>query len=194
MTAIAIENCLNQQRIKEIGYQDALTQAYNRRYFDLRFKDEIERSLRLDHDLACIFVDVDFFKQVNDTYGHHVGDLVLMRMVSIIKEQVRACDIVARYGGEEFVIALPNSDVEVATEISERLLTTISSEKHDFYGNELSITVSIGLTAFNAGEHNEAANADDLAVLLVEQADNALYQAKNNGRNQIVVYSSERDG
>ena len=83
MAAVAIENCLNQQRLKEIGYQDVLTQAYNRRYFDLRFRDEIERSLRKQENLACMFLDVDFFKKVNDTYGHHVGDMVLMNMVEM---------------------------------------------------------------------------------------------------------------
>ena len=191
MTAIAIENCLNQQRIKEIGYQDALTQAYNRRYFDLRIKDEIERSLRLDHDMACMFVDVDFFKKVNDNYGHHIGDLVLMRMVSVIKDEVRACDIVARYGGEEFVIALPNTSIEIAQDIAERLRQTISAEKQSFYGNELSITVSIGMTSLLSVNRPESKTADELAVALLEHADSALYCAKNNGRNRVVVYSPE---
>ncbi|MDH5473748.1 MAG: sensor domain-containing diguanylate cyclase [Gammaproteobacteria bacterium] len=193
MTAVAIENCLNQQRIKEIGYQDALTQAYNRRYFDLRIKDEIERSLRLDHDLTCMFVDVDYFKNVNDTYGHHIGDLVLMRIVAMIKEQVRACDIVARYGGEEFVIALPNTNISVASEIANRLRKVISSEKHSFYGKELSITVSIGMTSLQALNNPEINTAEGLSVLLLEYADNALYKAKHNGRNRVVVYSTDLD-
>lgn len=195
MTAVAIENCFNQQRIKEIGYQDTLTQAYNRRYFDLRIKDEIERSLRLDQDLACMFVDVDYFKQVNDTYGHHIGDLVLMRMVSLIKDQVRACDIVARYGGEEFVIALPNTSITVATEIAERLRQVISLENHSFYGNDLTITVSIGMSSLQSAPVSESdgANTDELTSMLVNNADNALYQAKNNGRNRVVIYQSESE-
>ena len=191
MTAVAIENCLNQQRIKEIGYQDALTQAYNRRYFDLRIKDEIERSLRLDHDLACMFIDVDYFKNVNDTYGHHIGDLVLMRMVAMIKDQVRACDIVARYGGEEFVIALPDTSISVATEIADRLRHVISAEKHLFYGNELSITVSIGITSLQSLHMPELKATEKVSALLLEYADAALYKAKHNGRNRVVTYSSD---
>ena len=194
MTAVAIENCLNQQRIKEIGYQDALTQAYNRRYFDLRIKDEIERSLRLDHDLACMFIDVDFFKNVNDNYGHHIGDLVLMRMVSMMKEQVRACDIVARYGGEEFVIALPDTNIEVASEIADRLLHVISAEKHSFYGKDLSITVSIGMTSLKSLDVQQLDTTDKMSALLLHRADSALYNAKNNGRNRVVIYTPDMDG
>jgi len=189
MTAVAIENCLNQQRLKEIGYQDALTQAYNRRYFDLRFKDEIERSMRKDENLACMFLDVDFFKKVNDTYGHHVGDLVLMRMVAIIKEQVRACDIVARYGGEEFVVALPGTNLEVAKDIAERLRTTVFSEKHHFYDKELSITISIGLTTLQDIDLGMNHDSTNVSKLMLDHADKALYVAKESGRNQVVVFT-----
>lgn len=188
LTAAAIENCLNHQRLKEIGYQDALTRAYNRRYFDLRLKDEIERSLRQEDDLACMFLDVDFFKKVNDTYGHHIGDLVLMRMVSIVKEQVRACDIVARYGGEEFAVALPDTSLDKAEEIADRLRLAVNAQTHDFYDKTLNISVSIGLSSLN-NMVTENKTADEIAVILLEQADKALYFAKENGRNQVVIYS-----
>jgi diguanylate cyclase (GGDEF)-like protein len=191
MTAVAIENCLNQQRLKEIGYQDVLTQAYNRRYFDLRFNDEIERSMRRDENLACMFLDVDFFKKVNDTYGHHIGDLVLMRMVAIIKEQVRACDIVARYGGEEFVVALPCTSLEVAQEIAERLRLIVSSEKHNFYDNELSISMSIGLTTLNDIDLDVHHDSVKISKLMLDRADKALYFAKENGRDRVIVYTPE---
>ncbi|MEZ4720259.1 MAG: GGDEF domain-containing protein [Flavobacteriales bacterium] len=79
MIAVAIENCLNQQRLR-ISYQDVLTRVYNRRYFDLRLKDEIARSLRWKDDLVCMFLDVDYFKRINDTYGHQIGDDVLVRL------------------------------------------------------------------------------------------------------------------
>jgi two-component system, cell cycle response regulator len=190
MTAVAIENCLNQQRLKEIGYQDVLTQAYNRRYFDLRFKDEIERSLRKGEDLACMFLDVDFFKKVNDTYGHHIGDLVLMKMVALIKEQVRACDIVARYGGEEFVVALPATNLQVAHEIAERLRSIIFSETHVFYDKELKISISIGLTVLQHVKNVDQKVSKEIAKNLIDNADRALYVAKEGGRNQVVVYSA----
>jgi len=189
MTAVAIENCLNQQRLKEIGYQDALTQAYNRRYFDLRFKDEIERSLRQGEDLACMFLDVDFFKKVNDTYGHHIGDLVLMKMVALIKEQVRACDIVARYGGEEFVVALPATSIQMAHEIAERLRAVIHSETHVFYDKELQISVSIGLTVLHHIEKLDQKGSEEISKVMLDNADKALYTAKEDGRNQVVIYT-----
>jgi len=189
MTAVAIENCLNQQRLKEIGYQDALTQAYNRRYFDLRFKDEIERCLRSREDLGCMFLDVDFFKKVNDTYGHHIGDLVLIRMVSIIKEQVRACDVVARYGGEEFAVVLPSADIDTARDIAERLRINVHKENHVFYEHTLNISISIGLTTLKSLEITQDMDSEELGKRLLDRADQALYSAKENGRNQVVIYS-----
>lgn len=190
MTAVAIENCLNQQRIKEIGYQDPLTQAYNRRYFDLRFNDEIERSLRQGDDLACMFLDVDFFKKVNDTYGHHVGDLVLTHLVSLIKEQVRACDIVARYGGEEFSVVLPGVTLEGATEIAERLRRAVETDSRLSCGQGgLNITVSIGLEILSAINDKDL-NTKEIGGLLLQNADHALYAAKSSGRNQVIVYKA----
>ncbi|MCW9014767.1 MAG: diguanylate cyclase [Gammaproteobacteria bacterium] len=188
MTAVAIENCLNQQRVKEIGYQDALTQAYNRRYFDLRFKDEIERSLRRDEDLACMFLDVDHFKKVNDTYGHHIGDLVLMRMVALIKEQVRACDIVARYGGEEFVVALPATSLDVATEIAERLRLAVNSDTQKYYDKNLNISISIGMTTLKHLDSVDRKDSSAIASALIDRADQSLYRAKESGRNRVVIY------
>jgi len=187
MTAVAIENCLNQQRLKEIGYQDPLTQAYNRRYFDLRISDEIERCLRQDENLVCMFLDVDFFKKVNDTYGHHIGDLVLTRLVTLIKEQVRACDIVARYGGEEFVVVLPSVSLEGAVEIAERLRCAVEDDSYITCGQGLKVTVSIGVQSLS-GLEEHSLSAKDIAVKLLDDADQALYKAKTTGRNQVVVF------
>jgi len=188
MTAVAIENCLNQQRIKEIGYQDPLTQAYNRRYFDLRFTDEIARSLRQSENLACMFLDVDFFKKVNDTYGHHIGDLVLTQLVGLIKEQVRACDIVARYGGEEFAVVLPSANIEGALEIAERLRKSVENDKRLTCGQGgLNITVSIGLDVLSSF-NEEKLSHKEIGGLLLQRADEALYKAKASGRNKVVVY------
>ena len=192
MAAVAVENCLNQQRIKEISYQDALTKTYNRRYFDLRIQDEIERSLRQGEVLSCMFVDIDLFKQVNDSYGHHIGDIVLSRVASIIKEQVRACDIAARYGGEEFVVALPSTNIELAAEIAERLRGAVSREAYTFYDKELQVTISLGVASLNPVATSPARVEDTESVLrdLLEKADQALYRAKENGRNQVVLGSA----
>ncbi len=193
MTAVAIENCLNQQRIKEIGYQDPLTQAYNRRYFDLRFTDEIERSLRRGDNLACMFLDVDFFKKVNDTYGHHVGDLVLTQLVGLIKEQVRACDVVARYGGEEFAVVLPGVSLERAVEIAERLRKAVEFDKRLTCGQGgLNVTVSIGLEVLSALKDKKQ-SAKIISEQLLQHADEALYVAKSSGRNKVVVFSGKNN-
>lgn len=192
MTAVAVENCLNQQRLKEISYQDVLTQAYNRRYFDLRFKDEIARCIRWDDDLICMFLDVDHFKKINDTYGHQTGDLVLRRMVSLIKEQVRSCDIVARYGGEEFVVALPSTSLQAAQEIAERLRQAICTTTLNHHDRQFRVSISIGMASLRslltAGQHD----TDFICTTLLDRADKALYAAKNGGRNRVSVYSGNQ--
>ena len=188
MTAVAIENCLNQQRIKEISYQDVLTQAYNRRYFDLRFKDEIARCTRWDDDLICMFLDVDHFKKINDTYGHQTGDLVLRHMVGLIKEQVRSCDIVARYGGEEFVVALPSTNLAAAEEIAERLRHAINASAIILYDKQLHISVSIGMASLRGLITAQHHDNDYICTALLDRADKALYEAKAGGRNRVSVF------
>ena len=185
MTAVAVENCLNQQRIKEISYQDALTKTYNRRYFDLRIQDEIERSLRQSEVLSCMFVDIDFFKNVNDNYGHHIGDIVLSKVASIIKEQVRACDIAARYGGEEFVIALPSTDISLACDIAERLRCAVNEQVYSFYDKQLSVSISLGVASLNPEKN--VFDAEEISRDLLDRADKALYRAKESGRNRVVA-------
>ncbi|HLP81224.1 MAG TPA: DUF484 family protein [Nitrosomonas sp.] len=190
MTAVAIENCLNQQRIKEISYQDALTQAYNRRYFDLRLKEEIARCIRSDDDLICMFLDVDHFKKINDTFGHQTGDRVLKHMVSLIKEQVRSCDIVARYGGEEFVVALPMTTIQAAHDVAERLRLAICSATFNFNDKPLRFSISIGIACLKSLMTIQPLDLDTLSAALLDKADQALYMAKSGGRNQVTVYGS----
>lgn len=190
MTAVAIENCLNQQRIKEISYQDALTQAYNRRYFDLRLKEEIARCIRSDDDLICMFLDVDHFKKINDIFGHQTGDRVLKHMVSLIKEQVRSCDIVARYGGEEFVVALPMTTIQAAHDVAERLRLAICSATLNFNDKPLRFSISIGIACLKSLMTIQPLDLDTLSAALLDKADQALYMAKSGGRNQVTVYGS----
>lgn len=197
MAAVAIENCLNQQRIKEISYQDVLTQAYNRRYFDLRLKDEIARSIRWDDDLVCMFLDVDYFKNVNDQYGHQTGDQVLIRVANLIKIQVRACDIVARYGGEEFVVALPATTLQSAYEIAERLRQAVFTTTHCFQDEQFQVSVSIGMASLKSlsvlkqQTQQDQHDSEYIATALLDRADKALYQAKTGGRNQTAVYGND---
>ena len=193
--AISIENCINRQRTLELGYQDGLTNAYNRRYFDERLKHETDRCLRNKTDLVCLFIDVDFFKRVNDSYGHQVGDDVLVRLVTLMREQVRSSDIVARYGGEEFAIILPDTGIQLAYEVAERIRRQVEDQKLIINDNTLNITVSIGLASLsqiryqinNSEKNSLYKTTEGLDQLLLGKADEALYQAKQTGRNQVVI-------
>lgn len=194
MIAIAIENCINRQRTLELGYQDGLTSAYNRRYFDERLRHEIDRCVRKKTDLVCLFIDVDFFKKINDSYGHQVGDAVLIRLVSLMREQVRSSDIVARYGGEEFAVILPDTGIQKAHEVAERIRSQVEDQKLIINDNTLSTTVSIGMASlsqlkYQANLHNnqQQKSPSDLDKVLLGKADEALYQAKQTGRNQVVI-------
>ncbi len=195
MIAISIENCINQQRTRELGYQDGLTNAYNRRYFDERLKHETDRCIRNKTDLVCLFIDVDFFKQVNDRYGHQVGDVVLVGLVTLMREQVRSSDIVARYGGEEFAIILPDTGIQLAYEVAERIRHQVEDQKLTINDNTLSITVSIGLASLsqvryqanNSEKDSSSQAAEGIDQLLLGKADEALYQAKETGRNQVII-------
>lgn len=195
MIAISIENCINRQRTLELGYQDGLTNAYNRRYFDERLKHEIDRCLRNKTDLVCLFLDIDFFKKINDSYGHQVGDAVLVRLVALMQEQVRSSDIVARYGGEEFAVILPDTGIQIAHEVAERIRSQVENQKLIINDNMLHTTVSIGIASLSQIKYQLGANdskqlnqyADEIDQLLLKKADEALYQAKQTGRNQVVI-------
>lgn len=190
MIAISIENCINRQRTLELGYQDGLTNAYNRRYFDERLKHEIERCTRNKKDLVCLFIDIDFFKKINDNHGHQVGDAVLVKLVALMREQVRSSDIVARYGGEEFAVILPDTGIQVAHEVAERIRSQVEEHKLIINEQTLRTTVSIGLASLSQLKHQSDENKIDplqLDKMLLKKADEALYQAKQTGRNQVVI-------
>ncbi len=195
MIAISIENCINRQRTLELGYQDGLTNAYNRRYFDERLKHEVDRCTRRKTDLVCLFIDVDFFKKVNDQHGHQVGDAVLVRLVALMSEQVRSSDIVARYGGEEFAVILPDTGIQLAHEVAERIRSQVEAQKLIIDDHTLGITVSIGLASLSQIKYQREVESkgqsqfdtENLDQLLLGKADEALYQAKQTGRNQVVI-------
>ena len=203
MIAISIENCINRQRTLEQGYQDGLTNAYNRRYLNDRLKHEVARCVRKKTDLTCLFIDIDFFKKINDNYGHQVGDAVLVKLVTLMKEEVRASDIVARYGGEEFTIILPDTGIQLAHEIAERIRYKVENQKLILNEKSVNITVSIGIASLSQikaqikSQINSQADTNDknaihitekyLDKLLIGKADEALYQAKQAGRNQVVI-------
>jgi diguanylate cyclase (GGDEF)-like protein len=153
---------------------DALTGLWNRRYFDQRLDAEISLANRTGRPLAVIMLDLDHFKSVNDQYGHPMGDEVLRRIGHLLVESVRTEDVVCRYGGEEFAIIVPNAAGGVS-ELAERLRKRIESEPFVFAGTSSKITSSFGV----------ASRTTKIAPSIVQEADEALYRAKQGGRNRI---------
>jgi two-component system cell cycle response regulator len=184
IVAICIENATNHERLKRVGLTDSLTGVNNRRFFDQRLHEEVARAQRSQEPMACLFMDVDHFKAINDQHGHQVGDMVLRDVASLIREQLRSSDVLGRYGGEEFAALLVNATQTSALEIAERIRAAI--ERHGFAVNErdtLQATISIGVTSL---PQLGVEDTDKLALELVDRADQALYLAKNSGRNRVV--------
>jgi diguanylate cyclase (GGDEF)-like protein len=176
--ALAMENAELHRRTEELTMTDELTNTYNYRYFVHKLEEEKKRALRYDLPLSLIMVDIDWFKKINDSYGHEVGNMVLEELSQIIKGCIRDVDIFCRYGGEEFVVILPQTPVREAEQIGERIRSEVETRVMTYEENiRLKITVSVGVSAFpeNGRSHEE----------LVSAADQALYQAKGSGKNLV---------
>jgi polar amino acid transport system substrate-binding protein len=172
--------CLK-NKLQEQADHDPLTQLYNRRYFHNIAEDMKALSIREKKPMSIIMIDIDFFKKVNDTYGHIIGDKVLIMLSSILKKHTRKSDIVARFGGEEFVILLPDTNLAGALEIAQKLRMLVAKEIISVEGNtSFSITISLGATEVLENDRNV-----DSAI---DRADKALYKAKENGRNCVMTY------
>jgi len=175
-----IEIGLLQSQLREQAIRDALTNLFNRRYLEETLERELARAAREGYPLCIVMMDIDHFKNVNDTYGHEAGDLVLKTLGTMVTSQSRQGDFVCRYGGEEFVLVMPNISTEVAKERVNSLHKSIASLYIPFGRFNLNITVSMGISSFPThGEKKED---------LLRAADRALYIAKNMGRNRVAVY------
>ena len=187
IVAICLENTINHERLKRVGLTDSLTGINNRRFFDQRIGEEIARALRTREPLACLLLDIDYFKQVNDTYGHQAGDQVLRQTATLIREQLRNSDVLARYGGEEFAVLLPNTSAYSAVDIAQRIRDSIAQHRYTIKMHDdtlsLSKTLSIGVAAMDAA--TIPGDVEPLITSLIERTDKALYQAKNSGRNCV---------
>lgn len=182
--SICLENALNHERLKQVGLTDPLTGVFNRRYFESRCQEEVANIRRYKTPLTCMFLDIDKFKRVNDSCGHHAGDEVLRIVARQIKSQLRSNDVLARFGGEEFVVLLPQTGLQAAMEIAERIRSTIAAEPVRVTAKDnLTVTISIGVS-----QAPDDLDGDDTTVAnkLLSIADEALYIAKKNGRNQVV--------
>ena len=171
--SLALEN----KRLYEISVMDGLTNVYNRRYLEQRLSEEVAYSKRYGKPLTVCLLDIDFFKRLNDTYGHQAGDHVLKRVSAILTQALREYDVVARYGGEEFAIILPTTPKQKGASIAERLRGSIGDTEFLFKEKPIRTSISCGVACFP--EDGETADA------LVADADKALYAAKARGRNQI---------
>lgn len=185
ISAVCLENAINHERLRHIGLTDALTGVRNRRYFEERILDECRAVLRHGRSLACLFLDLDHFKKINDNFGHHNGDLVLQSTARCITQQIRDSDLLSRYGGEEFVLLLLDSDYDEALEIAERIREAVASREIELMDDKsVQVTVSIGVAII--AEKTDMC-AEDLALKLVDGADKALYKAKDLGRNCVSI-------
>lgn len=156
---------------------DYLTGLYNRRKFNEMVERDVKRLSRYGGDLSVLIFDIDFFKRVNDTYGHKTGDLVLKDIGSISSGLIRQSDIAARYGGEEFVVALSNTGIEDARVFAEGLRTAVEENVVEFMGDSIQVTISVGISSYERGK-----TMDEMII----NADKALYHAKRTGRNKVV--------
>jgi diguanylate cyclase (GGDEF)-like protein len=169
--------------IKLLSRTDSLTGCFNRGYLNELLPREITRALRYKRPLALAMCDIDHFKKVNDTYGHLSGDAVLKEFVRSITELIRAdTDWLARYGGEEFVLILPETHIQDAFGLAERLRKHIANKVIETKREKLSITASFGVTGFNASNPPDNVNPETL----INIADKYLYEAKKGGRNKVI--------
>ncbi len=185
--SISISNASLYQEVEQLSYMDGMTELHNYRYFELRLKEEVLRHKRTNQGLSLLILDVDNFKNYNDTLGHPAGDEVLRKLGKILKTALRENDIVARYGGEEFAVILPAVDKKGAIILADRLRMTV--EETYFDHEEIQpggkVTVSIGSASMpeDALDHKE----------LINKADIALYSAKRNGRNRVCDYDAKME-
>ncbi len=180
-SSLSLQNALLHGELERLSVTDRLTELYNHGYFQQRLEEEMGRAGRFGHNLALIMLDIDDFKEFNDTYGHPRGDSVLRTVSRIIRENLREIDVAARYGGEEFVIVLPETDAAGARAVAQRIRDSVAETRFET-GEDIAAvhkSVSLGVAAFPEHAQTQAK--------LVEAADRAMYAAKREGKNRVAV-------
>ena len=183
----AEELAARSQILEDKVHKDSLTGLFNRSHFDAILLKEFTHATEQDWPLSVAFIDLDNFKQVNDTFGHKVGDEVLQSIANVMRDHTRQSDMLARYGGEEFVAILPGTDSTGACRLFERIMEAVRGLDHiGLTRQSLSVTLSIGVASYGDLEHKFSSASE-----LLQAADDAMYAAKNAGRNRLVVYSDQ---
>ncbi len=174
LAAVAINNAF----LFEMTTTDMMTHLKMKHYFYTVLLERMGEAATSGKPLSVIMIDIDFFKKVNDTYGHSCGDAVLKEVARVIQSNVRGNDLAARYGGEEFCILLPDADAERARQAAERVRASVAAATTDYDGQSLAVTVSLGVAQYDAGR-------DVSGKSLIDRADQALYSSKQAGRNRV---------
>lgn len=177
-TAVAVTNVQLYRKLEQTAITDGLTGLYNYRYFYDRLMQELDRAARYKYSVALVMLDIDYFKKINDRYGHMAGDAVLARVARLISDEVRGCDLAARYGGEEFAVMMPETGAGEAIYAAERIRLAVREASFEFDGARFPVRISAGVAAYPD-------DAGDLMKLLAA-ADGALYRAKEGGRDRSV--------
>lgn len=184
IASFCMENVVNRACLVRSGLTDVLTGMHNRRYLQDRLRGELASAHRSQTPLACLILDADHFKRVNDEHGHLAGDSVLREIARRVDTQIRANDVGARFGGEEFAVLLPGTSTEVAAKLGERIRETISHTPVEL-SDEQQVAVSVSIGVASVIPARNAANLDRIADDLLAAADAALYKAKQDGRNCV---------
>ncbi|NNJ10328.1 sensor domain-containing diguanylate cyclase [Chloroflexales bacterium ZM16-3] len=177
-------------KLQQLAISDELTHLYNRRYFFDLAQREVAKAIRYQHPISLILLDIDHFKRFNDQYGHDVGDQVLQNLADYVRQCVRETDLLARYGGEEFVILLPNTRIEDAVYIADRICYLIQTRPMTIAEQPFFISVSQGVAACEV----ESQPSTDTIDALIERADIALHAAKDAGRNRVMRFVQGEEG
>jgi len=177
-----LKNSILYQKALKAAHSDALTGLNNRGALDKILSREVDISNRHEIPLSLIVLDIDYFKSINDQYGHAVGDKVLQNLSRCIENEIRGCDILFRYGGEEFVIVLTNTDIDGAELLAERIRSAVINEAFIINNKSIPIRISLGVAQIESNEDAEQ---------LFTKSDTALYEAKRNGRNQTITFSKK---
>lgn len=180
----------SQDELQRLAMTDALTGLFNRRHFNRVAEEEIRRTLRYKHPLSVMVFDIDFFKRVNDTFGHRTGDRVLAMIARITREVLRSSEIPARWGGEEFIVLLPETPAEAAAAVAERLRGKIEEAELSTDRGVVKVTASFGVS--DVLEHRDTRLEDQIVSEFVSTADRAMYASKSTGRNRVTVFNAEQ--